>query len=226
MTTPIRLSPSDLTFLWDECKRCFYLKVVHNFNRPWAPFPRIFSRIDKLMNDYFKGKPSSEISPDLPDGIVEFGERWVVSEPIMSPNHTAACFIRGRFDTVVAFSDESYGIVDFKTTEPNPGHIAFYSRQLHAYAYALEHPAPGKFGLSPITKLGLLCVEPTGIDQAEDGRIAYLGDISWLEIPKDEGRFLDFLGQVLAILEQPTLPPGDPECTYCQYRDQSREGGW
>ena len=25
--TPIKLSPSDLTFLFDDCKRCFYEKV-------------------------------------------------------------------------------------------------------------------------------------------------------------------------------------------------------
>jgi hypothetical protein len=226
MTALYKLSPSDLTFLWDECRRCFYLKVVCDFNRPRAPFPKIFGKIDKLMNAYFSGKRSAEISMDLPDGVVEFGEKWVVSQPISLPDRLSKCIIRGRIDTALAFVDGTYGVVDFKTTEPSPGHIAFYSRQLHAYAYALEHPAPGKFGLSPITKLGLLCVEPTGIDQAEDGRIAYLGDVSWLEIPKDEGGFLDFLGQVLAILEQPAPPPGDPECSYCQYRDQSRAGEW
>ena len=26
-TTPIKLSPSDLTFLWGECPRCFYLNL-------------------------------------------------------------------------------------------------------------------------------------------------------------------------------------------------------
>ena len=49
-----KLSPSELTFLWDECPRCFYLKVVHKFNRPWGAFPGIFSRIDKLMKDYYQ----------------------------------------------------------------------------------------------------------------------------------------------------------------------------
>jgi len=221
-----KLSPSDLTFLWDECKKCFYLKVVHKFYRPSAPFPRIFGVIDKLMNEYFQGKPSAEISPDLPDGVVKYGEKWVTSKPIVVPNHDAQCFILGRFDTVVAFLDGTYAVVDFKTTEPKPGHIPFYSRQLHAYAYALEHPAPGKFALSPITKLGLFCVEPTAIDRYKDGRIAYIGEVSWLEIPKDETQFLDFIGEVLTVLEQTEPPPPGPRCGYCHYREQTRSSEW
>ena len=61
-----KLSPSDLTFLWDECPRCFYLKVVHNINRPAIPFPKLFNRIDKLMKDYFQGKHTSDFLADLP----------------------------------------------------------------------------------------------------------------------------------------------------------------
>ena len=217
-----KLSPSDLTFLWDECKKCFYLKVVHKFYRPSAPFPRIFGVIDKLMNEYFQGKPSAEISPDLPDGVVKYGEKWVTSKPIVVPNHDAQCFIRGRFDTVVEFSDGTYGVVDFKTTKPTPHHVPFYSRQLHAYAYALEYPAPGKLSLSPITILGLLCVEPTAIDRDQDGRMAYFGSVTWLEIPKDEVKFLDFIGDVLSVLERPEPPPPGPKCGYCKYRDQAR----
>ena len=157
MENTIKLSPSDLTFLWDECPRCFYLKVVHQFNRPWSPFPKIFNRIDKLMKDHFEGKPTSSISPELPEGVVKYGEKWVTSEPISLPNHEKTCYIKGKFDTVVAFNDGTYGVVDFKTSEAKPSHIPFYSRQLHAYTYALEHPAPGKFTLSPIFYINKYC---------------------------------------------------------------------
>ena len=146
-----KLSPSDLTFLWDECPRCFYLKVVHGFNRPFSPFPKIFNQIDKLMKGYFQGKPTLEISSTLPEGSVQFGERWVTSDLISFPKRNASCFIKGKFDTVVEFSDGSFGVVDFKTSAAKPEHIEFYSRQLHAYAYALENPAPGSLRLSPIS---------------------------------------------------------------------------
>ena len=54
------LSPSDLTFLWDECKRCFYLKVRENFRRPSAPFPSIFGLIDRLMKDIYLGESTKK----------------------------------------------------------------------------------------------------------------------------------------------------------------------
>ncbi len=44
-----KISPSDLTFLWDECPRCFYLKVRHKFKRPGLPFPKIYQ--DRLADE-------------------------------------------------------------------------------------------------------------------------------------------------------------------------------
>jgi hypothetical protein len=226
MSPSYKLSPSDLTFLWDECKRCFYLKVIHNFQRPRAPFPKIFGIIDRLMNSYFKGKRSNQVSSDLPDGVIEYGEKWVESHPIRFPGRTASCFLRGRFDTVIAFAEGGYAVVDFKTTKPTAGHVPFYSRQLHAYAYALEHPAPRKFSLQPVTRLGLLCVEPSAIDRMENGQLAYYGEAVWLEIPKDEEVFLRFLEEVMDVLENPTPPPPGVECGYCRYRESSLVDGW
>jgi len=124
-----RLSPSDLTFLWDECKRCFYLKVVHGFGRPQAPFPKIFSRIDRLMNHFYMGKSSAYIRPDLPPGRIEYGKRLVTSRPTRVEEGSTAAVIRGRFDTV----------------------------------------------------------------------IAYVGEVSWIEMPKDEPGFLRFLREVLEV---------------------------
>jgi hypothetical protein len=225
MPSPWKLSPSDLTFLWDECPRCFYLKVVHGINRPWGAFPKIFNRIDKLMKHYFEGKPASQISPSLPGGVVRFGEKWVTSQLIQLPGHPTACFIKGKFDVVVEFYDHSYGVVDFKTSEAKPEHVRFYSRQLHAYAYALENPTAGGFGLQPISHLGLLCVEPVLMDGAGQDRIAYVGDATWLDCPKDDVGFLAFLDKVLSLLELPSPPPPNPNCGWCEYREAARDHG-
>lgn len=222
MNASWKLSPSELTFLWDECPRCFYLKVIHGFTRPAAPFPKIFSRIDKLMKDHFSGKSTWELSPLLPAGAVKFGEKWVQSQPLPSPNGQNYWFIRGKFDALVEFEDGTYGIVDFKTSETKVEHIAFYSRQLHAYAFALEHPSPGGMALSPVSRLGLLSVEPTHLEQISQGQIAYLGTPTWQEIPKDEAAFLDFINLVLVILDQPEPPAKGKSCSYCDYRAAAR----
>ena len=225
MKNPIKLSPSDLTFLWDECKRCFYLKYHHGITRPAAPFPGIFGTIDRLMKEHFQGQPTTALDPTIPPGTVRFAERWVESAPVSIPDHPMQGFIRGKFDTVIAFDDGSYGIVDFKTTEPRPSHVQFYSRQLHAYAFALEHPAPKKFALFPISRLGLLVVTPHAMEVNDSGQIAYLGRVTWMEIQRDEAGFLQFLSEVLTFLEQPSPPEASANCGYCQYREHARQHG-
>lgn len=226
MTNTYKLSPSDLTFLWDECQRCFYLKVVRKFNRPSMAFPKIFSTIDLLMKDFFYELPADEISHELPPGKVAFASKWVYSQPISFAHREASCYIRGIFDTVLEFKDGSFAVVDFKTTKPKAEHIGFYSRQLNAYSYALENPNPGKFTLSPISKLGLLCVEPVSMNRTEDGKLAYHGDVTWLECPKDDQSFLEFIDTVLEILESPEPPEANPNCSFCQYRESARQEGY
>jgi hypothetical protein len=38
-----KLSPSDLTFLYDGCKHCFVLKVKHGIFQPSIPIPAVFT---------------------------------------------------------------------------------------------------------------------------------------------------------------------------------------
>ena len=58
------------------------------------------------------------------------------------------------------------------------------------------------------------------------GQIAYLGEVTWAEIPKDEPGFLAFLEEVMTVLENPQPPQGNPECKFCQYREDARKIGY
>ncbi len=224
-SAPIKLSPSDLTFLWDECPRCFYLKHVHGINRPAAPFPSIFGAIDRLMKAHYAGRPTSDIHPSLPPGYVRVSEQWIESTPISFPGHTLSCFLRGKFDALVDFTDGAHGVIDFKTSEPKPSQVPFYSRQLHAYAYALEHPAPGKLGVSPITRLGLLVEAPHATLLADTNQISFHFATTWLEVPYYLDGFLYCIDQVLTLLELPEPPPPGEKCDYCAYRQHARQHG-
>ena len=220
-----KLSPSDLTFLWDECKRCFYLKIRRDFKRPGLPFPKIFGTIDLLMKDIYLTQSTKKISPDLPEGKSIMAGRWVRSEPIKVSGHPDTCYIQGIFDTVVRFDDGTYGIVDFKTTKPRSSHVDFYGRQLNAYAYALQHPAPGKPNLSPVTRLGLLCFDPEDMDEFPPRSLALKGPAEWVEVPLDEEKFLSFIGDVMDVLELPEPPEADSNCKFCAYRGAARNTG-
>ena len=212
-----KLSPSDLTFLYEGCKRCFYQKVVNNIAQPSIPIPSIFSKIASLLKNHYDGKHTSELHADLPPGIVSHGEQWVRSQPIKLPNHESTCYINGRFDIVISFDDGTYGVIDFKTSDPSKDSAHMYSRQLHAYAYALEHPAPGKLALSPVTKLGLLYFYPDNVNQQSIERLNYGAEIVWAEVEKDEEGFLGFIDKVMDVLESPQAPEYSSTCQWCNY---------
>ena len=159
----------------------------------------------------------------LPPGVVKYGESWVESRPIQLPGRGSTCFIRGRFDSVLKFEDGSYGVIDFKTTSTRSEHLPLYTRQLHAYAYALEQAAPGNLALSPITRLGLVCVEPDELVRDGTGRISYAGNVERKEMARDEAAFDAFLGEVVELLDKPDPPAKRRNCEFCRYRAASRK---
>ena len=212
-----RLSPSDLTFSYEGCKRCFYHKVVNGIAQPSIPLPSIFSKIAGLLKNHYDGKPTSQLHADLPPGIVRYGEKNVRSSIIQLPKHDATCYISGRFDVVVSFEDGTYGVIDYKTSNPSRESARMYSRQLHAYAYALEHPDPRALALSPVTKLGLLYFYPESVNQQSIERLSYEAEITWIEVEKDEEGFLKFIDEVLDVLELPEAPEHSPSCQWCGY---------
>ena len=222
--TIFTLSPSDLTFLWDGCKKCFYLKVKHNIVYR-GPFPGMFGRMGDLTSNYYLEKPSSALSPELPAGIVKYREKWVKSVPISFPGTTTQFVIKGRFDAIMAFEDGSYGIVDYKTSEASEEKAAFYSRQLSAYAYALENPAPGALSISPITRLGLFMITPHRFEQLPSGEIAFITKTTWMDVPRDDEAFLAFLTEVVTLLDQPIPPDPAEDCGLCNYRKNYKEAG-
>jgi len=212
-----KISPSDLTFAWDGCKFCFYLKVKHNIVMRGV-FPGIFTKMGNLTSEFYLGKPTSEISPSLPPGVVKLREKFVKSTPISVPGSKSQCYINGRFDAVIEFDDGSYGIVDYKTSEAKDEHAAFYSRQLSAYAYALEHPAPNALGLSPISRLGLFILTPDRFGRSTNNDMVFLNKATWVDIPRDDKAFLSLLGEVMAVLDAPRPPQSSEDCEVCNYR--------
>jgi hypothetical protein len=153
------ISPSALTFDWDGCKHCFYLKVKYHLSISGI-FPGIFTKMGNLTSMFYQGKPTNEISPTLPEGTVFLREKWVKSKPISFPGTDSRIFIKGRFDAVMAFADGTYGIIDYKTSDASDEDSSFYSRQLSAYAYALENPEGEALSLKPISRLGLFILTP------------------------------------------------------------------
>jgi len=212
-----KLSPSDLTFLYEGCKRCFYLKVTKKITRPSIPLPSIFSKIAGLLKEYYDGKRTEELNPSLSPGIVKYGEKWVESKNIYFRHNRDTCYIKGRFDIVIEFDDGTYGVYDFKTANPEGEYSSFYGRQLHSYAYALENPADGALSLSPVSKLGLLYFYPTKVSQTRIDWLSFDAQIHLIEIEKNEQEYLSFLDEALTFLESDEPPSHFIDCQWCNY---------
>jgi len=205
-----KLSPSDFAYLYEECKCCYYLKIKHGIFRPSLPFPGIFSALNSRLQGTLIGKSLRELSPVLPEGIVESQEGFVESKVVLGTN----LYIKGKYDLLVKQPDNSYLIVDFKISEPHEDKISKYRSQLQSYHYAFENPVHGES--KEITKLGLIIMYPDKVEfKDEQAFISF--PPRWLEIELKKDSFLEFMKEVHSLLDGPT-PPENPSCKWCDYR--------
>jgi hypothetical protein len=213
-----KLSPSDLTFLYEECPRCFYLKVHGLLPRPRTPMPKIFTAIDSAMKAYLHGQRSDGLAAGIPRGIFDYSEKWVESVPFAIPGCMSTCYFRGRFDVMMKLDNGGRCLPDLKTCHRRDEHIGLYGRQLHSYTWCVENSAPGALCLRPIERMGLLVFEPDTFFKGVWLSGALLGRLHWIEVQRDDEAFLRFLAEVVCLLDSPTAPDPAPDCAWCRYR--------
>jgi hypothetical protein len=156
------------------------------------------------------GKNLKDISPELPDAIVEKQEGWVDS--IQIPDTNIA--IKGKYDLLCKRTDGSYILVDLKISQPGLDKIDKYKTQLAAYKYSLENPSQGE--PVKISKMGLLIMYPDAVNFS-DGNLFLSFPPKWLEIPDDSFAFFKLIKDIEALLSSPA-PAETETCAWCQYR--------
>ena len=107
------------------------------------------------------------------------------------------------------------GLIDFKITEQDEEKAKKFSRQLHAYKFALENPlqdVPRK-----VSKMGLIVVSPDSIS-FDDGHVVFKTKPTWFEIKEDMEGFYDFISEVSSLLNNP-VPESTKTCKWCVYRE-------
>ncbi len=212
---PLKLSPSDFAYLYEECKHCYYLKIKEGIYQPSMPMPGVFSAINSRIQGTLIDKNLQDLSPDIPQGIVETQEGWVESVVIPGTN----VFIKGKYDLLVYQPDNTYMLVDLKISQPSEDKAEKYKTQLAAYHYALSHPAKGS--ALNVTKIGLLIFYPEGVT-FRDGKASLEFPPKWLEVPIDEEGFLSFIAGVDRLLASP-IPKESDSCKWCEYRHLKNE---
>lgn len=207
-----KLSPSDFRYLWEDCKHCFYQKVKYGILLPTIGLPGVFNKMTSMLQSSIQGRNLKEINSQLPSGIIEVKEGYLRSVPIPPLKD---CFISGRFDVISKLDDGTYGVIDFKISDPNEEKVQKFSRQLHAYKFALENP---ESGMEPkkVTKMGVIVVSPESIDFPEE-EVIFHSLPKYFEIKEEMESFYAFIGEVSKLLNG-SAPEPNPNCGWCKYR--------
>jgi PD-(D/E)XK nuclease superfamily len=214
-----KLTPTGLTFGLN-CPRCFVSTVAHGWKQPYQPFPSVFGAIDRCLRGYWHEKGVRPLSvPGLEDCILDCREYRIESMPITLPGHQPF-YISGKTDGLIrTASGDLIGVVDFKVSaQLKPEQVDLYRRQMHLYAWGIEHGKTGsKVSGSPnsVRRLGLLTYSPEQL--IEPRNLSFR--VEWIEVQRDDAWFAQFLGEVLAMLESPSLPMSAPNCPWCVVRE-------
>jgi len=217
-----KVSPSTLSFLFEECKACFWESVVNRRPRPSTPFPSVFNMLDKIEKDILKRIPPQDLrlpglTRPLMRGELVLGDLRVRSTPFLLVNGMEFVF-NGKMDMAYDFEDKTCGILDMKTAQVKPEYVAKYGRQLNAYRNCLEHPAEGE--PENVWRMGLVYFTPTrfiGYQPDMEGTLANEGiefSIQWVEVD-----FYDVATDpgLVSILSAVKCPAHESGCGFAAY---------
>jgi len=210
-TTPI--SPSDLTFAWSECERCFWLRYNKGLRRPFS-MPGLVSTLSNLQEAAYEHARSHDFSSTLPSGQVYGTGQWVESTPLVINGEQTRWRIRGKYDFLLLYDDMTWGIVDTKFSGTLKEKTDFYSPQLEAYAYALENPAKGD--QRQVTTTGLMVWAPVRTNGSHGDGFHLELDHAYQPLERNEDAFLQRVTTVISLLDGP-MPDPTPECGYCTW---------
>jgi hypothetical protein len=215
----VLISPSDFAFLYDQSKWGFYNKYKNGIKRPTVIMPKIFTLIDHSFKESFLNQNLYSICKDLPDATFRDADKWVVSKEISNPSFPdIKVQIRGKIDAVFAYPDESFAIIDLKTSDVSDQYAEKYKRQLMAYSYAVKNPEDSKaFHLDNLKNTGLLIFDPKKFHIDYNSKGGIKGDIRWLEYELDLDGFESFIvDEVIPLLagKEPAPTNEDPQWEY------------
>ena len=159
-------SPSEFTFGFENCQKCYYDKKVHGIEIR-LPFPSIFSKLDSLQKNYYHEKSSKLISQNLEEGQIVANYNKMLYSEILYDNKKRPFTMTGKIDGYIKHKN-SFTVIDFKTTAISEKKIDTYASQLQSYALMMQKPRSGSLKLDPIKKLGIFCFDPSSISSANE----------------------------------------------------------
>ena len=238
--TPHQFAPNNLNYI--SCDRCFYLSHKYKIQYQ-SGFPTVFSTLDKYQKERYVNLTTRDLSSKLEEGsfyqvpsAVEKKKRKKENKPqygeldlpgkvrstTLFDNKNRPYFLEGKPDLVLKFKNQTYGVIDFKTTS-EADKTSFYKNQLEAYAQIFENPGQMKTVksplLTPVTYLGLVQFTPNEITHHDENKYQQNFIINHYQLERNEKTTLDFkhyITKLIDIIELPKQPEFNEDCTICK----------
>ncbi len=221
LATPVRnviVNPTDLVFLWDDCRRCFALKLLYDIRRPSVFDDETYSLADAAMKRAFADALAVDLGVGPVFQVLSQGVR-VRSAAVEFPDLDLSMRIEGVYDALVATEHGEIAVVDYKTTRADEFTLRRYWRQLAAYAFALENPSEGS--PTSVDVEAILAYRPDAFAYRTGGLSGLYGRTAWIELPRNPARFLLLLQEVAETIAV-CVPYASSRCRYCAYRAATR----
>jgi len=208
------ISPSDLSFLWGECKRCMWLKYNKGLTRPG--FMPLVGPMASYQEATYRNAPTSVIHKDMTAGTVTNWGEGVESIPLVIDGAESKWRIKGKYDIVATLDDGTRALIDCKvtTSEMAEDKVDLYWPQLEAYAFALENPLTGD-GVK-VSETGLLMWRVVGAQTDLSDAFGFTCDKEYLTAGRRPEKFAAFIAEVIAMLDG-ELPDSGEKCTMCKF---------
>jgi len=213
-----RISPSDLTFGWTGCRKCFWLKYRHGVSHQ-GPFPGIVTSLSARQERWYKQRHSHDFWSGLPSGIVDSTGKMLESTPIVVNGVQTPFNLGGKYDFLISYDDGTFGVIDTKVVS-HGGKAQFYWAQLAAYDYILSNPMKGD--PRRCTTLGLMVWEIADAerDSADVFKVGFSAAYEPVEV--DPNRFETFIAEVVTVLLG-EMPASAERCSNCDYATKRGE---
>ena len=210
-----RISPSDLTFNWSRCKRCFWMIYVHGVKHKGV-FPGIVTSLSSRQERWYKEKYAHDFSATLPSGVVHSTGKMLESTPISIDGKETPFTLGGKYDFLMSYDNGTFGLIDTKVTGKG-GKAAFYWPQLAAYDFILSNPKSGE--ARTCETLGLLVWEIADASQHAANKYNVAFNAQYEPVEVNPEKFKNFIDEVVTLLCG-ELPPSGEDCDNCVYYEQ------
>ena len=215
-----RISPSDLTFGWSGCRKCFWIRYADGVSHQ-GPFPGIVTSLSAKQEAYYKDKHSHDFSPTLPSGNVHSTGKMLESTPILVNGEATPFTLGGKYDFLLEYDKGTYGIIDTKVVSKGDK-AEFYWPQLAAYDYILSNPKQGT--ARTCETLGLLVWEIRNVSPGEGDEYRVGFNAAYEPVEVNPSKFESFISEVVSVLMGP-MPDSAEKCSNCGYYTQRAQLG-